>query len=414
MANDDVKSTEVVQNEVPVSVNKRYLEKDVRLKVFVVGVGNAGNQVVVRAHKKELDVFAINSSIKDLSSQIVDDTIPSFIIGNEARGAGSNIEKGIELFKFNGRDLFKIPHFINKVQEADIIVVVGSFGGGTGAAVIPELCGILTDAFPKKIIIAYGITPKNCGSMLSGKNALITLNKIKSLKIPYMLDDLSTYENEPNDVAFNKVDDHIVECIKAITGAFLHISSSQMIDENDMKTLIGEPGYQAVYILNNVTSSDLDRRGTMQSLLIDQIKRSPSIMIQKDGIVKHMGIIINCPEDLMEVTKTGNYSEITNFIGGRPAGGFFENYNVNNETKGQFIVILSGMTFPQNRISQYSESVKKDLENANRVKEINLASDVNQIVGMDPGVSTKDKLSSDTGASASEVKSALDGYFSSK
>lgn len=390
---------------------KNNLQEDVRLKILVVGVGNAGNQVAVRAHKANLDVFAINSSIRDLSDQIVDEDIPCFIIGKEARGAGKNIEKGIELFKSNGKELFQTPKFIDKVQAADIVFVVGATGGGTGAAACPEICTLLKKIYgDKKIVIFYGITPKNCDSTEALKNTLITLDKIKSLNIPYLLDDLHVYEDEANDKAFAKTDDHVVESIRAIAGHFLNISNSQMIDENDMKILAGEPGYIAVYMLNNVTNAMLDKK-SMQAMLIDRIKESPAMMIQKDGIVRHMGVIINCPSDMTEATKTGNYSELTSFIGGRPSGGVFENYSVNNGTSGQFIVILSGMTFPQNRISQYIEIVKKDAENAQRVKNIDISAEVSQIKNLLPE-SDSSRLTSDTAASEDDINDALGDYFS--
>ncbi len=409
MAKDEINVNEGGGMVSPTPKLKNHLQRDVHLKIFVIGVGNAGNQVVVKAHKAGMDVFAINSSVKDLSDQIVDETIPCFIIGKEARGAGKNIEKGIELFKSNGRELFSIPHFMDKVQESDIVFVVGATGGGTGASACPEICSVLTRMFPKKIIIFYGITPKDNDSATATKNNLLTLDKIKNLNIPYLLSDLSFYEDEANDVAFNKIDDHVVESIRALSGEYLNISNSQMIDENDMKTLCGEPGYMGVYMLNNVTSKQLENE-SMQAMIIKQIKNSPTMSIQKDGILRHMGIIINCPTDLMEVTKTGNYSEMTQYVGGRPSGSFFENYAVNNGTSGQFIVILSGMTFPQNRIAQYIESVKRDLENSQRVKEIDLSSEIDQITLMSHSADI-DKLSSNTSADQKQINAALDEFF---
>ena len=114
------------------TVLKTKLEKEVRLNVFVIGVGNAGNQTIVFGAKEGMNVFAVNSSIKDLSDQIVDSNIPSFIVGNEARGSGKNVQKGVALFKENGRDLFKIDTFMNSCQKADVIVVVSATGCFTG------------------------------------------------------------------------------------------------------------------------------------------------------------------------------------------------------------------------------------------------------------------------------------------
>ena len=251
---------------------KEKIEKDVRLKVFVIGVGNAGNQTVSYGHREGLNVFAVNSSAKDLSDQIMDGTIPCFVVGKEARGSGKNIEKGISLWKENGRDLFtKNEAFMTACQAADVIVVTSATGGGTGPAVSPEICRVLTRMFEKKIIHYHGIVPKNVDSNIAFSNTVYCLDEIRKLNIPYSLTDLNQFANEPNDKAFVMADKHAVNTIKAISGHYLRISSSQMIDENDLKSVIGEPGYLAAYEVNNITSTKLEKK-TMQSMITDEIR----------------------------------------------------------------------------------------------------------------------------------------------
>jgi cell division GTPase FtsZ len=388
---------------------KSQLEKDVKLNVFVIGVGNAGNQTIVFGKKEGMNVFAINSSIKDLSDQIVDETIPSFIVGNEARGSGKNVEKGKALFKENGRDLFQVDTFIDSCQAADVIVVVSATGGGTGPSVSPEICRILTKMFPKKIVMYHGITPKNSDSNIAFSNTAYCLNEIKNLNIPYMLTDLEYFSDDANDTAFIKADKHVIECIKAVSGMYLNMSSSQMIDENDLKTIISEPGYLATYAVNGITSSMLEKK-SMQSMLIEQIRKGPAMMIQKDGISMQMGVIINCPDDLSEVSRTGNYQEIFDFVGHRPKNGIFENYGVTNGTDGQMIVILSGMTYPVNRISYYIDTVKEQEEFLKKRKDIDISEDVAVVTSL---VSNgQDKLSSNTSVSTKDISNVLDDFFS--
>ena len=387
---------------------KSQLERDVELNVFVIGVGNAGNQTIVFGKKEGMNVFAINSSIKDLSDQIVDETIPSFIVGSEARGSGKNIEKGKELFRENGRDLFGVDTFMRSCQDADVIVVVSATGGGTGPSVSPEICRILTKMFPKKVIMYHGITPKNSDSNIAFTNTAYCLNEIKNLNIPYMITDLEYFKDDANDTAFVKADKHVVECIKSISGTHLNMSSSQMIDQNDLKTIISEPGYMATYRVTGITSSMLEKN-SMQSMIIDKIRKGPAMMIQKDGISMQMGVVVNCPSDLSEVSRTGNYQEIFDFIGHRPKNGIYENYGVTNGTDGEMIVILSGMTHPINRVNQYIEIVKEQEEFLRKRKDIDISEDVATITAM---VSkTHDKLSSKTTASKEEISNVLDEFF---
>ena len=70
------------------------------LKICLIGIGNAGNQLLNEAIKNDIEVFAINSSHEDLDNSIVDKTIKSFIVGDEARGAAKNRKLAYEYFKF--------------------------------------------------------------------------------------------------------------------------------------------------------------------------------------------------------------------------------------------------------------------------------------------------------------------------
>ena len=414
MANETTKETvneEVIttpEKETGVPVMKSYLEKDVRLKVFVIGVGNAGNQTIVYAHKEGMDVFAVNSSIKDLSDQIVSEDIQSFIVGSEARGSGKNVEKGKALFQENGRQLFQTEYFINKCQEADVIFVVSATGGGTGPSVSPEICRVLTRMFPKKVIRYHGITPKNSDSNVAFGNTAYCVNEIKKLNIPYTLTDLEWFADDPNDEAFTKADKHAVEVMKVCAGQYLRMSSSQMIDENDLKTVISEPGYTGVYIVNDITSNQLEKK-SMQSMVIDRIRKGPAVMMQKDGISMQMAVIINCPDDMEEVSRTGDYSEIFDFVGHKPKNGIFENYGTTNGTTAQMIVILSGMTYPINRIQYYIQSVQEQEEFMKKQKDIDISGEVDAVQALLSGSSQK--LDNDTSASEDQINSVLDSFF---
>lgn len=357
-------------------LTKDFLEDQVKLKVSIIGAGNAGNQIIGRGHKEGYTVFAINSSVKDLSDEILGESIPSFIIGDEARGAGKNRLKGKELFKINGKKLFNSPVFTNIVEESDIIFVTAGTGGGTGSAVSPEICQLLSMIYPNKIVIFYGILPKLSDSIMSQNNMIQCLNEIGKAKIPYMLADLAHYENVPNDIAYADIAKHMIDSIGVIAGKFLRQSSYGMIDENDMRVISSEPGYMAAYILNDITPTKIDQK-SIQSYMIDRIKNSPAVSIQRDGIVKQLGVIVNCPEELMEASKTGNYSELTNYVG-VPLS-IFENYSVNNGTLGQFIVLMSGMNLPYSRILQSKKIIDEHEEKLKRVKEIDLTEDVNRL-----------------------------------
>lgn len=164
----------------------------------------------------------------------------------------------------------------------------------------------------------------------------------------------------------------------------------------------------AVYKVDGITSTALEKK-SMQSMIIDKIKQGPAVMIQKDGISMQMGVIINCPDDMQETTRTGNYQEIFDFIGHKPKNGIYENYGVTNGTSGQIVVILSGMTYPINRISYYINTVKEQEEFLKKQKEIDTSNDAEFIQSL---VSNSgDKLSGDSEASTAQINSVLDDFF---
>lgn len=387
---------------------KKSLDDKVSLNCLMVGIGNAGNQTVAYAAREGLSVFAINTSSRDLNDIIMDETIPCFIVGESGRGSGKNIKMGIKLFKENGRYLFQSNTFIERCQAADIIYVTSSTGGGTGPAISPEICRLLKSMFDKKIIIYHGITPKNSDSNIAFSNTTYCLNEIKKLNIPFLLTDLERFSDDPNDVAFTKSDKHVVDCAKAVCGQYLTISSSQMIDENDLKSIVSEPGYMGVYSVKNITSHDLEKK-SMQSMMIGEIKSGPAVMIQKDGISMQMGSMINCPEDIADSTKTGDYSELFDFIGHRPKNGIYENYSATDGTSGSFTVILSGMTYPINRLQEYTDIIKEQNEFLKKSKQIDINADAELV--QDLVSNSDDKLDADSSADQSTINSVLDGYF---
>ena len=386
----------------------RNLEDKVRLRISAIGIGNAGSQIAAALYKEDKEVFIINSSLRDLSDDVISSHIPSFIIGNEARGAGKNRMKAKELLKINGKQLFSIPQFIDMVEHSDIIFICASSAGGSGSGIAPDLAGWLAKMYPHKIIIPYGIIPKLSDSIIAQNNTLQFMDEIEKLKVPYMIADLAHYEDSPNDVAYTAIANHIVTTIDIISGKYLNHSNNGMIDENDMRVIVGEPGYMAAYCLNNITPAMVDKK-SIQSYIIDLIKNSPAASIQRDKIVKQMGVIVNCPDSIMESAKSGNYNELCEYIGVPLA--IFENYSVNEKALGQFIVLLSGMNLPYSRILQAKQKIEEHEEAIKKVKPIDLSPDVDRFAFLNNRDTTKLVDASQAPVDEGKKKSVLDDFF---
>lgn len=388
------------------------LKERVKLNSTIIGVGNAGNQFVNAAFNEGYtSVFAVNTSESDLSDTNLDRSIPAFLIGDEARGAGQNREKAKDLFQYNGKQLFSVPKFQENIQLADIVYVTGSTDGGTGSGIAPEIVRLLTTLYPNKIIIYIGSLPKiSTPAANAHKNMIECLNEVNMLKVPYMLADLSYYEDMDNHIAYKQIAKHIVTSIGIIAGRYLNTTSGDSIDENDMRTIVSEPGYLATYMLDKVTSAQVEKE-TIQSMMIKLINHSPVVNIQKDRIIKQIGVINNSPSDLREISKTGNYSELTEFIG--IPRGIFKNEAIVQSNVGQFMTILSGMSLPYNRILQASAIIEQNEEALRRKKTIDLSSEVSKLDFLNDS-DTKSKLVNSTKYSPVNLESTLDNFFSKK
>ena len=330
------------------------LKDRVRLRISIIGIGNAGNQLLNEAVKRDnIRVFAVNSSQKDLDNAVTNKTIDSFIIGHDAKGAGKSRESAASFFQQNGVELATaVPAFSNMCDESDIIIVASSTAGGTGSGVAPEMIRLLQMMYNNKIIIYVGILPRLTDAPKAQQNAISCLNEIQERKVPYFLADLEYYKGIPNHVAYQKIQQYIMECIDVMGGRFLN----GMIDENDMRVILSEPGYLSMYNLQGVTQSQLEKE-SMQSMMTKLIKSSPAAERTRNGIIRQMGVVLNMPEEMTDVTMSSDYTELTNYIG-TPVS-IFENFATIPGATGQMIVILSGQSSPVGRVTDMNQRAQE-------------------------------------------------------
>lgn len=333
------------------------IKERIPLKISIIGVGNAGNQLLNEAVKRDnVQVFAINSSEKDLDNAVTAKAIPSFIIGREGKGAGKDRANGVELFMQNGEDLAtKVPAFAEVCSKSDIIIVAGSTAGGTGSGVAPQLIQLLQAMYRNKIIMYVGILPRMTDAPLAQRNAVECIQEVQKCNVPYMLADLEYYKGIPNHEAYQQIQTYLMNMIDIMGGKGLNRSMYGMIDENDMRVILSEPGYLSMYDLNGVTQTQLDK-SSLQAMMVELIKHSPAAERTRNGVIRQMGVILNVPGEMDDASMSSDYTELTNYIG-TPLS-IFENFaNVPTAT-GQMIIILSGQSTPIGRIQTMSEKAK--------------------------------------------------------
>lgn len=352
------------------------ITESTNLKIGIIGIGNAGNQVAMAAAAKGHNVFAINTSTKDLDDRVLHQSIKSYYFG-DGRGSGKNRDNAMELLKSKGKegiqDLFTNEHFLNTVSSADIIVNIFSTGGGTGSGIGPMISKMITKAYPSKVVIPYGILPKESESITAQVNTIACVDDIVALNTPYMLSDLNYYGDMPQEKAFKAIGDYMVEVLNVLRGDYLKMTSNGMADERDVLTVIAEPGYMTVHFVNNMSQSDIEKL-SLQGHLIKQLQNSPTVRIQRDGLLQYMLLISNVNDSIVDVMKSGDYSELIDFVGEPKAT--FANYAVDNSVaECQVISVMSGLTIPMDRFNGAKAKIKANKEKFEQRSAFTLGSD---------------------------------------
>lgn len=344
------------------------------IKVACIGVGNGGSQSAIAAVAKGIPSMVMNTSEKDLDDSLIGKDIKGYLIG-DGRGSGKDRDNAMALLKSGGaaglQSMFQNAHFRAIVEPADVVFVTFSTGGGTGSGIGPAIASMIHKAYASKVVIPYGILPKNAESVMAQANTIACVDDMTKVGTPYMLADLSYYEDLPQEVAFKKVGEYMAETMAVIRGDYLKMSTSGMADERDMLTVVSEPGYMTINMKLGLTETMLATK-TLQSYLVDEIKSSPACRIQKDGLLQYNLVIANVNSSVNDPTKLGNFDELNAFIGEPKAT--YTSYSV-DDTISDFDVfcIISGLTVPMDRFAAAKAKVKANKEKYEKQSALNLA-----------------------------------------
>lgn len=337
------------------------------LKVSVIGLGNAGNQVAELAKKtKNIPGLAINSSSKDISTLTA---VDKMVVGDE-KGAGKDRSIAKDFMRKNIENLVKKENVKSLIEGSDVVFIVSSTGGGTGSGQSPVFCNILSKLFPSIKFILVNVFPPLKESVAAQQNTIEYLKEMVSFDPTYMSYDNNRFASLPVKEMMEKVNEEIVEDICIIRGDYQYNTPYNSIDEKDMLKIVSTPGRLVIAKAYGFKEKDLDET-TIEDLLIDQIKsKSAMVEIEKDGIVKRMGVISNLPEKM--TSKFDNNIQKLKEYTGEPIEGFEHVYVNQKEELNKVLVLMSGLSIPDDRIEKINDRVEEAKEKISRVKESSL------------------------------------------
>lgn len=360
-----------------------------KLNIGYIGIGNAGSQIGIAIHQSGIPVRLINTSTKDLDQSIIPADINCYLIADDTsagRGAGHSRDSAKKLYRSGDRDskVLNDATFTAFMNENDVIVVGSSTAGGTGSGIAPTLVYQLKMLYPNKAIILMGVLPRVSAVPNPQYNTATFADEINQLNkqgvgITYMLLDLERYKDVADDSAYKALAEYIAKMLNIIGGSMSKITTHGMIDERDMLTIICEPGLMNIYFKEDIDMSKIPEGTGIQEIMVDTVKQSPCVSLQKDKIAKWYGVFLNLPEDLDDPVRRSDFSTIEAVLG-KPWDTFI-NLSVTDKPKGEFGIIVSGLSYPFDRINACLDVVKSYASNV-KTKAFDIAEELSSVKGL--------------------------------
>lgn len=343
------------------------------LKVGVIGIGNAGNQIAngIKELYPDVEAIAINSSGSDIAAVRHVETI---ILGDE-KGAGKDRSIAKEFIKAEVKYLLTQKVFTNIIDNSDIIFLPVGSGGGTGSGQSPVLTDILKRRYPSKLFINIGILPSLNESPAAQQNTLDYLKELVGFGATYMLYDNDRRSNVSTSQMLTGINKVVIEDIIAIRGEYQYITPYTSIDDKDAMKIVGTPGRLMVSRAEFFHEKDLDEK-SIEDRLLDDLNLGVHAEIDRDQIVKRMGIITNLNKKINDSFSHAvpKFKELV----GEPVEGF--EHVVINETEeadNRVIAIMAGMSMPDYRLQKIVQRIESVEEEMKRTKQSSVLQSAN-------------------------------------
>ena len=348
------------------------------LQIALIGIGNAGNQVANVAVQKGIPVICINSSIKDLDT--IDESISVVLIGH-SEGAGKDRSAAKRFLKDDFKKIVMADEFNQFIDPIDIVFIVSSSGGGTGSGVSIMFNDILRRIYRNKVFINIGILPTLVDSIGAQRNTLEYLKELNATNNPYLLYDNNKFKDDDTATYMEKVNRAIVDDLLYIRGDYSYKTQYGMIDDADMYKILTVPGMINISKYENFLEKDMDDGKFLDSFIIKDMKTNATCQLDRDRIIKRMGIIVNLTPDLNKYYD-GSLLEFKKSVG-EPIE-IFEHYFVNEsgDTKkypNRFAMILSGLSITDDRIQIIMQRIEEAEEAIKKKKEGSLIDQVESL-----------------------------------
>jgi hypothetical protein len=230
--------------------------------------------------------------------------------------------------------------------------------------------------YPSKKFIMIQTYPSMKESIAAQQNALDYLKEVRSFMpdATYMCYDNNRLANKSTIEMMEHVNQEIIEDICVIRGDYQYPTQYSSIDDKDMWKIISTPGRLCVAREFGLKEKDLDDKTIEEILIYNMVNTSVMVELERDRIVKRLGLITNLNQSLHKCLDT-NLSKLKDLIG-EPVEGFEHIYANPEETDiNRVIVLMAGLSIPDDRIRKIMQRIDEATEKLTKVKESSVLDD---------------------------------------
>ena len=241
------------------------------------------------------------------------------------------------------------------------------------------------------------------------RNTLEYLKEIKNLDKGYMLYDNNKYKHLTPDAYMSNINNEIVDALCYLRGDYSYKTKYGMIDDADMFKLLTVPGMINISYYENFMEKDMDDKVMLDTFIPKIMKTNGTCQIDKDRIIKRMGVIVNLSEDLSRYYSSGMEDFKSNV--GEPLE-VFEHYYLKEDESipNRLGVILSGLSIPDDRIQIVVQRIKEVEDALNKRKETSILDSIDDMDDLHVNSLGVDRTRSCEQADVSEINFDFDKY----
>lgn len=324
------------------------------IKIGFLCFGEGGSNIGEYAAQKGFSVIAINSAKIDLDKlKIIPNECRFHLTGWE--GAGRNREIGKEATITHAEEIFEKVN--EKFNDCDIVFVVASAAGGTGSGALPVGIEILSSL--KSLVGAIVILPSKDESVKAHMNTLecfSELSQYEQLSSVFIIDNekaSAVFQDSDKSQIYQLSNCQLIDNFYEICNLTSQTSLVSNFDKNDLLEILNERGYTMISkVIVNI--SEVKDSSFVTAVIKNSWRDTCSPDIGQSQIVKS-GIFGKVPNEYTSMINIQSIFDET----GIPYDNFVAYYQ-NDEHLNHcvFYTILSGLSFPMERLQSMEEEVR--------------------------------------------------------